>query len=184
MKRAIVTIGPQYAGKSTFCQSLLKSHPEIRYISRDQMLIEMFGTVWLDSYTGGHCAAWERMWRTVENECKAGSATILLDAWNGGTSERRDIANKLKSFGVSRTVGWYFVTPLKQCMAWREMRDPYVANNPGSKWSEIGKSVRDSGYKAHYELFHGQKIQREAVFDRVERIDPTKTAAVDVLERM
>jgi predicted kinase len=187
MKRAIVTIGPQYAGKSSYCKRVMALKPALTYISRDEILTQMFGTVWLDSYSGGHYSAWERMWKTVEQAYQVlpcVPTTVLLDAWNGGRTDRQEIANRLRGCGVSHIEGWYFTTSVEQCMTWQDARDPYVPKNPGSKWAELSLSVRKSTYKGHYDFFHGQHINTEGIFDRVREIDPLKIQPAEALKQL
>lgn len=61
LKEVILPVGPQGSGKSAFCEKAVELDPNIVLISRDKILIELFGTVFLDSYSGGHFHAYDVM---------------------------------------------------------------------------------------------------------------------------
>ena len=58
MKTVILTVGPRGAGKSNFCNQIVQSHSEIVLVSRDAILIELFGSIYL---------FWRTLGRTGEN---------------------------------------------------------------------------------------------------------------------
>jgi predicted kinase len=170
MKEAFLTIGPIGSGKSTFCNEVAKKEPGFVLVSRDAILIEMFGTVWLDSYTGGHFEAYERMWKEVEKHlATAGSLAVILDCWNGFARERRDIARRLRYLGAERVVGLYFTTPEDTCVTWRTAK-------------EAGKTGLDKdAYMRDYRLFHSQPINIQQGFDSIVNIDPSRNPGPGLL---
>lgn len=183
MKRVILTIGPQYAGKSTFCENVLKKYPGTHCVSRDKILIRMFGTVWLNTYSGGHFAAWAALWEEVENYVQSlgdKPGTLILDAWNAHREEREGIVTKLRGMGATRVDGWYFKTLLATCTEWSLQRDPpRPLKNP--KWADIHKSLRIDEYSRCYRNFHAQKIQSEKILDSIRVINVLDPMPDDIL---
>lgn len=177
MKRVIMTIGPQYAGKSTFCQKVIAAYPKIVFVSRDAILIEMYGTVWLDAYSGGHFAAWERLWQMVTKHLTQEGVTLLVDAWNGPRADRADMLKKFRAAGASRVDAWYFVTPLDVCTQWSFLRDPVEAKSV--EWLQIKQKSRISDYRYDYERYHSQKIESEQGFDSIKRIDALEPPLIE-----
>lgn len=180
MKKVILTIGPQFAGKSTFCERVLTQFPHIKYISRDAILREMFGTVWLDSYSGGHFVAWEELWKMVERQCKEKEFTLILDAWNGSRREREDIVEKLRSFGAKYIEGWYFITPLEQCVEWSLIMQPISART--KEWEEIKFASRKNLIGYNHNGFHSENIEEDKSFDSIRRINPLETKPETIFE--
>ncbi len=183
MKRVILPIGPQYAGKSTFCQKVATHFPEVAYISRDKILIELFGTVWLSHYDGGHFAGLKKMWEQVSELFERSDFTLILDTWNGPTRDRIEIVNKLRELGATNIVGWHFVTPLDACIEWSFIRDPCKIT-PGKRSSEISRSMRISQYTGIHEAFLNLSIEKEGLFDSIKQIDATKTMPEHAIEAL
>ncbi len=176
MKRVIITAGPQFAGKSTFCKKAITEFPEIAYVSRDDILNKMFGTAWLDPYTGLHLAGVAAMWDQVRKKITEAQngLTLILDAWNGSWSERFTFNGRVRSFGADRVDVWYFVTPARTCYEWSLLREPVTDRT--SKWREL--TVRED-----HQRYHGQRILNENLFENIYRIDPTIHEPRQFLER-
>lgn len=117
MKRVILTVGPQGSGKSTFCEGIAAAYPDIIIVSRDAILLEMFGSVWLSPHTGEHYAGKEKMWKILSKHLTCDSATVILDCWNGSADERLAITNKLRELGANKIEAWRFTTPEETCVA-------------------------------------------------------------------
>jgi len=180
VKRVIMTIGPQYAGKSTLCAKVIAARPNIVLVSRDAILIELFGTVWLNTYTGGHHVAWSKVWEAIEEHLKRPDVTVLLDAWNGGRHERHGILSKLRILGAARVDGWYFVTPLGTCTEWSLLRDP-PGEGSTEQWTTMRIKNRISEYRQCYETYHDQGIEAEPGFDSIIKINPLDNPAIETL---
>lgn len=170
MKRVILMVGPQYSGKSTFCQKALPLFPDVSYVSRDEILIELFGTTLLSRYTGEHGAGLNRLWEIVATRLrKRGRVTLLLDMWNGFLQERMLIAEKLRRLGARKVDAWYFVTPLETCIKWSFLREPVKPsdNERYQRESQVQRVTHD------YKLYHStSRIMQEGVFHSIERINP------------
>lgn len=54
MRRVALTVGPRGSGKSSFCKGFIRSHPSVSLVSRDEILIELFGSTSLNPYAGEH----------------------------------------------------------------------------------------------------------------------------------
>lgn len=175
MKEVFLTVGPRAAGKSSFCRQAIERDPSLGFVSRDDILVGIFGKTMLDPYSGGHGYAEEVLWKTVERSLgTAPDVRLLLDMWNGSSRERRDILRRLRELEVERVVAWYFVTPVERVEEW-------FWNKPGiAKWSEMytrkGEGLafyQDDAPRRDYELFHRLAAHiDEDGFDEVVRINP------------
>ncbi|MDO8728399.1 MAG: AAA family ATPase [bacterium] len=175
MRKVIVTVGPRASGKSSFCEKACALDPAIVWVSRDKVLIELFGKTSLDPYTGGHEYALERMWNIVEEKLQlASNITMILDTWNGSSRERVNINRKLREFGTNQIEAWYFVTPIEKV-------DEWFWNKPGI--AKVGEMKVHQGAgltffsedspRRDYELFHNlaSRINFDG-FSEVVRINP------------
>lgn len=181
MKQVVLTIGPQYAGKSTYCEKIASERSDVAIVSRDKILIGMFGTVWLDSYTGGHTAALEAVWREVAMHLRSADAKkkmLIVDAWNGPPDERATMVQKLRDLGAKNVVGWHFVTPLENCLAWSFEKDPIEIKN---EWSKIRRDLRIKKYEWVHKTFCGWGIEKEGVFDKVRRLNALEPPPPDLV---
>ncbi len=167
MKRVILTIGPQGAGKSTFCKQIVNECPKIDLVSRDEILIELFGTVWLSPYGDGHHRAHEIMWKKIKDLLKFDDSTIILDTWNGYPKERSDICKILRDFGVDRIEGWYFITPQQICVKWYLERE-----NPNEEWRRES-CIRTC--RSNYSFYHSHEVSKNQGFNTLRIINPLQT---------
>ncbi len=125
MKRVILMVGPQYAGKSTFCARTVEIFPDIKWLSRDAVFIELFGTVYIGNVPRKYHEGMKEFWLRVSRELlKPGPGTILLDVFSASATEWNEMASKLSQMGADRIEAWHFVTPLNQCLAWIKKREP------------------------------------------------------------
>ncbi|MDP2704884.1 MAG: AAA family ATPase [Patescibacteria group bacterium] len=179
LKRVILTIGPQCAGKSTLCEKCLLVNPEIILVSRDKILMELFGSVWLDPYTGGHFYGMKVMWERVKKHLEQEDVTLILDTWNGYLHERKAIIEKLRSMNVERIDAWYFITPKNTCLEWflqRESSSP----KEGRKFPDAMSKMRKDSCIRDYEFYHSHQIGDE-LFDSVKRINSLQPPSFDEL---
>lgn len=174
MRKVYVTVGTRAAGKTTFCEKILTLEPTVVEVSRDKILIDLFGTTTLDSYSGGHHYAYEKMWEAVEKALVPEGVSLILDVWNGCREERQRIIRRLRELGADHVVAWYFTTPLETVETWF-WRKPGVV-----KWSEIktraGEDVSfyDENAPRHdHNMFHKFAVDIDSDgFDEVIRINP------------
>lgn len=171
MRRVIVTVGPQGAGKSTFCERAIEANSHLALISRDAILIEMYGSVWQDPYTGAHHYALEEMWRRVRSVLERETVTLLLDCWNDEV-KRQEIPRKLKGeMRVDRVEAWYFVTPPDVCCRWFYTREPRNYANLTPEQVRKEQAWDRKLYLARYEDYH-RYPPTIPPFDAVRSIDP------------
>ena len=98
MKNIILTSGPRGAGKSTYVKHFVEQNQEMEYLSRDDLLIELFGKTSLDSYTGGHQYAYELFSKKIKEvvESSKSNFNLIVDSWNGYSSDRRSMIDSFR----------------------------------------------------------------------------------------
>ncbi len=169
-------IGQRGAGKSHYAGRLKERQPELELISRDEILIRLFGTTSLCSYTGGHFHASNEVFQEIEKTFSdSNEKKVLLDFWTGFSNERWSLVQKLRQLGAERIIALYFMTPLPLVEKWFWSK-PGIArmSEMRSKNGEKGVAFYSDTAPAHdFQLFHqeAQKIDRDG-FDEVIRIDP------------
>ena len=160
MKRLILTSGPRGSGKSEYVRLIAKHHPEVTVISRDEILIELFGKTSLNPDEGGHEYAYSVMWARLKKHLshENQTETVILDCWNGWSRGRRDIINQVKSLGADEVTCFYFLISIEVCISW------FFQKADSRGYSE--HSVR-SDYALYYR--ESQNIQEDG-FDKVVEI--------------
>ncbi len=184
MIEAMLTVGPRASGKSEFCRKAILVDPSISLVSRDELLIELFGATSLDPYTGDHYLAEKQMWKVVEERLKSGShSKTILDTWNGSSEERASIIHMLRNLGADKVKAWYFVTPLEYVDQWFWQK-PGIARMSKMR-SHLGQEFvfyNDDAPRRDYKLFHQLALGIESDgFDEVTKIDSITTRLEHVL---
>jgi hypothetical protein len=124
MNRAIVTAGPQGAGKTTFCKEILKHYPDVILVERDAILIELYGKTHLDPYIGGHHYCGQVMWeRIAQILLEKDEVTLILDTWLGWPESRNRAGERLRQMGAEQVDLWYFTTPEEVCIKQYDARE-------------------------------------------------------------
>ncbi len=175
MKTVYLTSGPRGSGKSAYCERFVKLHPEIPLISRDKILVELFGSAMIDSetaYAGGHYYAIEKMFERMGEALSGENDIIILDSWNGDLHERRIIMGELKQLGVEEVACLQFFTPFEKC--WRWCNGKYNGRE-GNEAKNMFKKDYDNYYKYAKDI-------GEVGFDAIYRIDVTNKQHADFLE--
>ena len=174
MKEVFLTCGPQHTGKSFFCKKLVEENPGLIYLSRDEILIEKFGTTMLTAYGGGHHWAWQQLWGKVDHLfSEEGDLKIILDAWNGGTDERKYIFKLIKKTGADKVSLLYFKTPYKNHQQYYLKEKP-IEEGSTPHWTKVRRRNGLRNCRHFYSLFHSQPIFKENIFDRVYLINPMR----------
>ena len=165
MKRVILTSGPRGSGKTTYVESFLRINPEVKSLSRDGMLVELFGRTSINPYTGDHEYVHQTFLERIKEILdKSGeNIEVVADYWNGWSSERRSLVGKFRDCGADRVICWKFVTPPDVCFDWF-MKKSDVTGSP-----EHLKGY----YEYDYELYHktSENIEEDG-FDKVYLINP------------
>ena len=168
IQRAYLTVGPQGAGKSTFCHRLVEICPGLILISRDDIYEEVFGKDWHSAYSGAHYVGMDEVWKRVETAATT-SEQIILDCWNEDPEERRRYVNRLRSLGAVHVEAWHFVTPKEVCMEW------YKAKITAEGWCSLNLiDFNTQICGRNYDVFHSIPISTDQGFDYIRTIDPTK----------
>lgn len=187
MKTVILTVGPRGAGKSNFCNQIVQSHSEIVLVSRDAILIELFGSIYFSAYSGGHWVALEKIWEIIAEYMQQSEVLMILDCWNGFANERIIITKKLRSLGVERIVAWYFITPEDACLKWfmEEIKDEIKSKNlnKNPKWIKLHKEAKQESYLHDYRLYHSQPVDSTQGFDFIKKINPLEPLPFELLLR-
>lgn len=183
MREVIVTVGTRAAGKSKFCEAALELDPSIIEVSRDKILIELFGSTSLDPYTGGHFYGYKKLWEAVEKWLATKDVKMILDVWNEDQSDRRSIIKKLRDFGADRVIAWYFTTPVEAVEEWF-WKKPGIAKM-GEMHTKQGEGLSfysEDAPRQDHEMFHQLAADVESDgFDEIVRINPLITKPGDVL---
>ncbi len=181
MSTIVLTVGPQHIGKTTFCKKVIASDPTIQMVSRDEILIDLFGSPYLDEYSGGHIVAFEKMWKIVSEKIAQDNSNLILDCWNGPDFERIKIIEQLRCLNVQSVGAWYFSTPQDVCLNWRMQQ--FVANpNKAPKWEEFRKQRHRDSFLEKYNFFYEHATVDTTIgFDFVKRINPLEPFVVPSL---
>ncbi len=179
-KIVYLLVGQRGSGKSGYIEKILKNQNGFYIISRDEILIRLFGSTDLNPYTGGHCYAFKIMRRLISMKLSSsGNIKLILDCWTGNSSERKALIKGLQSCGATKIIALYFMTPLETVKEW-------FWKKPGIK--KIGQKADDEEHtvffsedapERDYEIFHNlAKDINSDGFDKVVRIDPTQPVVV------
>lgn len=159
MKTIILTSGPRGAGKSTYIERVQSIHPEVGCLSRDKLLIELFGATTLDPYTGGHFYAREIFHERLKNSlAKPGPFKLIVDFWNGFSNERQSLVRRFREYGADRVVCWQFVPSLDVCLRWFFKKpdsigySEYGCRNDYKLYYEKAKDIEEDGFDAVYRI--------------------------------
>lgn len=173
MKTVFLTCGTRGAGKSTYCCKMLKNNPEICLVSRDSILIELFGQTELNPYEDGHHLTYKIMWERVGKELAGANGEnfqMILDCWNGYPKERQGIIRKLRDVGADRVVAWVFTTPLETVIRWFDKANRKKGSNRKRK---LERETNEHRSRHDYELFNelAADIEKDG-FDEIVYINP------------
>ncbi len=161
MKKVYLTIGPRGSGKTTFCKKIIKENPTIYFISRDEIFMEMFGTVYLDLGSPDRQIATNKMWEEVGQVLSGEEDLVLiLDTWNESVESRINIISRLRLLGADQVVGLIFVVSEDQGVEWF-FKKQSILKNP----------VFEERYRNKFTRFYEQEISLDQGFDEIQKIN-------------
>jgi len=168
-------VGPRGAGKSTYAAKIVEHNPGSLLISRDAILIELFGSEHTDPYSGAGYYAMETLFdRLREKLVEKTGSSIVLDCWTGSSQERQYLVKKLRSYGASKIIALYFNTPLAFVEQWFWDK-PGIAKMQDMRHLQ-GKGLifyAEDAPKRDFDLFHEfAKNINDDGFDQVIQINP------------
>ena len=169
MIQVALTVGPQGAGKSTFCENFIAEYPSVVLVSRDKVLIELFGSAYLDE-GGGHFIGKLRMWEIVIEHLKSGCTKLILDCWNESCSDRQGITSRLRSLGVEIVEGWHFITPPDVCMNWF-LGEFSLKNSRNEERSKLIRKMDELAYQRCFNNYNSEPVELEQGFDLIHQIN-------------
>jgi len=176
-KIVFLLIGQRGSGKSHYGRRLVEACPEIKAISRDEIIIRRFGSIHNDPYTGAVYYAYEIMDRLLRRKLTTQTEVkLLLDCWTGDSRERKSLLKKLRQYGANHVVALYFITPLEVVETWFWQKSGIAKIGEIRNRQGEGLSFFPEDAPRHdHELFHrlASKIDSDG-FDKVIRIDPLK----------
>jgi predicted kinase len=184
MCEVILTVGPRASGKSTFCEQTVSFDPNIILLSRDKIMVELFGSTDINPYIDGHLTANEVLWDQIRSLLvRTPVPRIILDTWNGSSPERRHIIRRLKDLGAQKVIAWYFTTPAELVEEWF-WKKPGIAKISEMK-NRLGQGLTfysDDAPLRDHELFHdfASDISNDG-FDEIIKINPLTTLPDQVL---
>ncbi len=168
-------VGQQGAGKSHYAKKLIRNNPELVLISRDEILMRLFGSAYRNSYTGDHHHAESEMHHLLKDKlAKQDGVKLILDTWTGESLERNILINKLRKYGAKYVIALYFITPPEVVNLWfwkkpgiAKAKEYHTKKDEGLIFFPEGAPIHD------YKIFHllASSIDSEG-FDKVIRINP------------
>ena len=95
MTRMLLTIGPQGAGKSTFCESIMSLGVEgVAYASRDAFLESLYGRAAWDPYAGVMETGMRKFYHHVA-ELAVTNRVVLVECWAPRRGDITDVKSKI-----------------------------------------------------------------------------------------
>lgn len=171
-------VGPRGSGKTSYIARLMERDPDLKTVSRDDILVEACGTTSPDSYSGAHIFALEEGLNRLKEIIKSGPKTkTIYDHWTGTNGERWRLIRHLRDAGATRIIALYFLTPVEYVKQWFWQK-PGIA--PFSKMREI-QEQGEKGFAFYpndapeqdHALFHEYAAGIDSDgFDQVIRVNP------------
>lgn len=172
MKTVVLTIGPRGAGKTTFCREVVQRRPEVHFVERDAILVELFGSATLSPYMGEHERGFQEMMNRVKALLCQESVTIVLDTWLEIPDHRRQFIACLRILGAERIVGWHFVTSEERVVRQFLARE----STPTSPWRHAnGKAVLRECRR-----YRSYPVELDQGFDHLVEIDPVQPSLLPI----
>jgi hypothetical protein len=128
MTRILMTIGPQGAGKSTFCESIMSDNIDgVAYASRDRFLVGRYGKAAWDPYSGAMHYGMKEFYRHVAHLASK-NRIVLLECFCADQRHFSDLRSGifLETNCSDTTLDYealWFTTPDHLCAQWYVKRE-------------------------------------------------------------
>ena len=173
MARILLTIGPQGAGKSTFCKSVMECGVDgVVYASRDAYLEYLYGKLAWDPYAGVFAEGMKRSYVHVAKLAED-NRVVLVESFAPNQGIMTDLKTGVGlcwDYPDHRCLDWealWFVTPNDQCAKW------YVEHAHTANCSAANKKFTYRHKYCDSQRFRSATDQLvERNFDTVWTIDP------------
>jgi predicted kinase len=188
VKTVYLTSGPRGAGKSTYVSLVKKVSPKVLVIDRDEIYAKEFSGHTFDPHSGMHIIADQFFKKHIKEVVSSADedAKIIIDAWNGFWTQRREYIRLLRKLRVEKIICWYFVTPLSACLEWFMLKSDRFGLGKGScvwDYNLYHREASDINYPQH-EIYLFEKDDFDDLsFDMICRINPLQLtlAGVDLI---
>lgn len=175
MKKVYLLVGQRGSGKSFYAKRLVEKYPELLLVSRDEILIEKFGSTDTSAYDGSQEYAGMILHERLKIELSVReNARLILDTWTGYSRERKYLLEDLRKYGANHIAALYLTTPLELVNSWFWQK-PGIARTSemrmrkGQDLSYFSDDAPARDYKTFHELAQG--IDSDG-FDEVIRVEP------------
>lgn len=166
MRQVILTVGPRGAGKTTFCQEIIKLRPEVVMIERDALFNELVRDTWQDPSLGNFHYGYKVMMKKVEEVLKPDPVILILDSWTGDAIDRWRLIKNLRQCGADRITAWYFVTAEDSVVS------QFMKKSKFSQEDEVMRNIETRFCRRNYRVYHSHPVDLEQGFDDIELINP------------
>lgn len=174
-------VGPRGAGKSTYASAIVKERPDFFLMSRDAIIVELYGSEHTDPYSGAGYHAMNTLYARLNQKLSGETKkAIVLDCWTRDSQERQTLIARLREYGAGKVIALLLTTPLAFVEQWF-WKKPGIA-----KMQDIGK-LQGKGFVFYMEdaperdfaLFHelAKNIDEDG-FDQIIRVDPLQAPIV------
>jgi predicted kinase len=174
-KTVYLLVGPRGSGKSNYCDRMVSRQQDLAVVSRDAIMLQLFGSVHSNKYEGGHEYAFGVMQERLRTLLSAENGIrLVLDAWTGTSRERKALISVLREYGATRVIALYFITPVEYVEKWfwlkpKIARIGEMSEKHGQGYTFFGDDVP----RRDHELFHRYAADIDSDgFDQVIRVNP------------
>lgn len=161
MKKVALVSGPRGSGKTTYVKRFHQAHPDIPYLIRDEVLMEMFGETSLPVGSIKHRHGRDEFCRRLEKALARKDAYLVVEHWNELSGDREYLTRLFRNYGAEMVICWQFVVSSETNAEWL-WKKPGLENTP--------LSLIVFNHEFYYMM--AEEIEQDG-FDRVFRIDPS-----------
>ena len=172
MKRVAMTIGPQFAGKTTFGKKFVELFPGTRLVSLDEIRLKIAGTIYTEEDSFAELQAKYEFGRRVEQHIRTSDELLIFDVFFSSLDDMAHVVQSLRHRGADEVHAWHFVTPAETCIDWSRGRETD---------RRIPLDVKAARIAQYEELLKREYHVWRGLFDRVDLIDARDTVTIEAL---